>query len=182
MKIWFTADQHWGHKNILKYCNRPFTDVHEMNEALIAQWNAVVGPSDIVYHLGDLSFQSPKAVAELFRRLNGWVRLLCNPWHHDGHWLKSGRFIGTTVDPLVVLEGSKLEIPAPCIVLCHYPLAEWDRKHYGSWHLHGHTHGQFGRIGHILDVGVDQAAVLFRQYRPISLEEVSELMQKESDA
>ena len=54
-RIFFTADTHWGHRNIIRYCQRPFADVDEMNEALITNWNSTVGKDDIVFHLGDFA-------------------------------------------------------------------------------------------------------------------------------
>ena len=54
-RIWFTADSHISHRNIIKYCKRPFSDVEEMNETLISNWNKVVGKDDFVFHLGDFS-------------------------------------------------------------------------------------------------------------------------------
>jgi calcineurin-like phosphoesterase family protein len=63
------------------------------------------------------------------------------------------------------------------IVLCHYPFAEWDRKHYGSWHLHGHSHGNYHGQGLIYDVGVDT-----NNFTPVSLEQITEIMaRKEKD-
>lgn len=61
MKVWFTADTHFGHRNILKHCDRPFGSVKEMDEALIAMWNAVVGLNDDVWHLGDFAYRSAQA-------------------------------------------------------------------------------------------------------------------------
>ena len=54
--IFFTSDTHFDHKNILRFCNRPWETVEEMNQGLIDNWNSVVGPDDIVFHLGDVSF------------------------------------------------------------------------------------------------------------------------------
>ena len=54
-RVWFTADTHIGHRNIIKYCQRPFSDVEDMNKTLISNWNKVVGINDYVFHLGDFS-------------------------------------------------------------------------------------------------------------------------------
>ena len=55
------------------------------------------------------------------------------------------------------------------ITLCHYPMAVWDRKHYGAWHLHGHSHGTFeyknGETA--IDVGVDS-----QEFAPVSLDRI----------
>ena len=51
----FTSDTHFGHENIIKYCNRPFTSTEEMDKALISNWNKVVKPEDTVFHLGDFA-------------------------------------------------------------------------------------------------------------------------------
>ena len=50
-QLFFTSDHHFGHANIIKFCNRPFKDVQEMNETLIERWNKKVKPKDHVYHL-----------------------------------------------------------------------------------------------------------------------------------
>lgn len=51
--VFFTSDTHFNHTNIIRFCSRPFKDVEHMNETLIANWNRVVGPDNIVFHLGD---------------------------------------------------------------------------------------------------------------------------------
>ena len=56
MSIFFTADTHFGHGAVLRYCSRPFASASEMDEALFANWSACVGPKDTVYHLGDVLF------------------------------------------------------------------------------------------------------------------------------
>ena len=69
--IFFTSDTHFGHTNIIKYCNRPFVDKEEMNKVLIENWNSVVKPEDTVYHLGDVSFMKQEESYKILKQLNG---------------------------------------------------------------------------------------------------------------
>ena len=75
-QIYFWSDPHVGHRNIIEYCNRPFNSVEEMNEGLIANYNARVRPNDIVYVLGDLFFCDAKEARQILHRLNGMKRLM----------------------------------------------------------------------------------------------------------
>lgn len=86
MTHWFTSDTHFGHTNIIKYCNRPFKDAQEMDEILIQRWNEVVKPSDHLYHLGDVTMGWGKSgeverLASILSRLNGKKRLILG--NHD---------------------------------------------------------------------------------------------------
>lgn len=74
--IYFIADTHFNHANIIKYCNRPFDNINEMNEYIIKKWNSVVKNVDTVYHLGDVGFGSLQEVKGLVQRLNGTKILL----------------------------------------------------------------------------------------------------------
>lgn len=69
--IFFTSDLHFGHKNIIKFCNRPWDTTEEMDEALIANWNSVVGDNDIVFDLGDFAFATNRRWKDILERLNG---------------------------------------------------------------------------------------------------------------
>ena len=186
MTIWFTADQHFGHENIIKYCDRPYESVEEMDADLIRRWNGKVDRYDVVYHLGDFTLGDIGMAKKYFSQLNGTIWILNNPWHHDKRWI--GLYVdcitksGSTPllrDPIEVLELEEYGKDGHplAVTLCHYPLAEWDRKHYGAWHLHGHSHGNYEGEGLILDVGVDMAAMYFQEYRPFSLEEIVEIME-----
>jgi len=183
--IWFTADQHFGHDNIRGYTNRPYDSVLEMDEDLIRRWNGVVDQYDTVYHLGDFTLGSVELAKQYFQRLNGTVHILSNPWHHDTRWInktsecitKSGSsvLIESSLEVLEIKELGKDNYPL-AISLCHYPLAVWDRKHYGAWHLHGHSHNAYYADGFILDVGVDSAAAWLNEYRPFNLSEIIDIM------
>jgi calcineurin-like phosphoesterase family protein len=176
----FTSDTHFGHANIIRYSRRPFEDAQQMDEALIASWNAAVGDDDLVYHLGDFTLAGPAFAERVFARLRGRIRVLGNHWHHDGRWLPRGfgpsrlrSASGHAVDilpPMAVLDLPVAGRKQP-IVLCHYPLARWDRGHHGAWHLHGHSHGTYRGEGAILDVGVD-----CHGYAPIRLDALPALL------
>lgn len=63
-KIFFTADLHLYHTNIIKHCNRPFETIEEMNNVLVDNWNKVVGPKDTIYILGDFVWGTNKRKTE----------------------------------------------------------------------------------------------------------------------
>lgn len=184
--IFFTSDNHFFHRNIMKYCNRPFEHLNEMDGTMVVRWNERVRKGDTVYHLGDFTLGDKERAQEYFSDLNGRIRVLSNPWHHDKRWL-SNRILGGTdfisacghsvelLPPIFILEFPELsdgEYPQ-VIVLCHYPLARWDRCHYGSWHLFGHCHGRFENLGLSYDVGVDN-----NDFYPVSLDQVVEIMKR----
>ena len=66
-KVFFTADSHWGHANIMRYCDRDFPSVHDMNKEMTRAWNSTVGPNDQVWHLGDLAMDKRKVASILDR-------------------------------------------------------------------------------------------------------------------
>ena len=86
--VWFTSDSHFYHANIIKYCNRPFASVEEMNEKLIENWNSVVGKDDLVWCLGDfcLGPDQKKHIPELVSKLNGRINLVLG--NHDHNLVK----------------------------------------------------------------------------------------------
>lgn len=172
-KIWVTSDTHYGHSNIIRYCNRPYKDVEEMNQALITNYNSVVRPEDTVYHLGDFGFMQVDKLKKILSRLNGNKILLYG--NHDkvirgakGAFTESFNFIKDYLE--INVDGQK-------IVMCHYPLLTWNGSGRGSIMLHGHAHGNtnYGHLKNakILDVGVD-----CHNYFPISLEEIFRKMEK----
>jgi calcineurin-like phosphoesterase family protein len=178
MTIWTTGDHHFSHANILDYCSRPFVTVFEMDEVLIETWNKYVEPDDTVYHLGDFTLGGTEIANRLFLRLNGKIHVLGYRWHHDKRWLDKQFYLSSkhyqiiTEPPIVVLEDveqvNDRGVPA---ILCHYAFEVWDRKHYGSYHFHGHSHGELKPVHNRLDVGVDNVYRLTGEYRPINLEE-----------
>ncbi len=159
MAVFFTADTHFSHKAIVRFCERPFASHEEMDEALIENWNAVVGPEDLVYHLGDFCFKGSAIALRAAERLNGEIILLRGNHDTDNtmalpRWKQTAELLEITV------EKTRL-------VLCHYPLLEWPGAYNGAVHLHGHTHGRVPPNSRRADVGVD-----LWNYRPASLADI----------
>ena len=165
--LFFTADTHFGHKNVIKYCNRPYSSVEEMNERIISKWNEFVGELDTVIHLGDFSFLSPSTSRDIMNQLNGHIILVRG--NHDSNKVIDACGFSDVVDYLdLKVNDGGMHQPISCM---HYPLAVWPSSHFGAWHLHGHSHGTYtSGKGKILDVGWDI------YYRPISYKEIKEYM------
>ncbi len=171
MSIFFSADHHFNHVNIIKYCNRPFENVSEMDSEMIKRWNSIVTSKDEVYYLGDLTLGNYGTARSYLNKLNGRIKFI--EGNHDKNWFHA-------IDSQFKLPPIKeIKISKETIVLCHYPLASWPMSHYGSLHLHGHVHGTIGRsnnssdtnfppnqkAGLRIDVGVD-----CWNFYPVSLE------------
>ena len=162
--IYFTADTHFNHINIIKFCDRPYELIDEMNEALIENWNSVVGKADEIYHLGDFGWGDNVDNLDILRRLNGTKYLVKG--NHDWKLLKD-KAIRSEFE--WIKDYNELELDDNFFVMCHYPFRTWNRDHYGAINLFGHSHGNTDPIGNQLDVGVD-----LHEYRPISINEVVE--------
>ena len=168
--LFFTADTHFGHSNIIKYCNRPFSSVEEMTEAIISSWNSTVGELDTVIHLGDFCFLKPMEARKISERLNGQIILVRG--NHDSDKIIDTCGFSDVVDFLEVkvYESNDTGVHQP-ISCMHYPMAVWPSAHFGAWHLHGHSHGSYTKgIGKILDVGWDV------WNRPVSYSEIKTYM------
>jgi calcineurin-like phosphoesterase family protein len=152
MNTLFTADTHFGHRNILKYCNRPFANIKEMDEILIKNWNDIVKPDDTVWHLGDFAFCcSVEYAMNIRRRLNGKINLILG--NHDDIALEMESLVPNTWESVSKME--EIIINKQRIVMLHYALATWHHAYKGTWSLYGHTHNTFQNQGKSLDVGVD---------------------------
>ena len=165
--LYFTADTHFGHKNIMKYCNRPYSSIDEMTSGIISTWNETVGELDTVVHLGDFSFLNALMSREIMNQLNGHIILVRG--NHDSDKIIDACGFSDVVDflELKVTDGAIAQ-PIACM---HYPMAVWPSSHHGAWHLHGHSHGSYRKYdGKLLDVGWD----VWR--KPVSYLQVKEYM------
>ena len=141
--IYFIADTHFNHANIIKYCNRPFKNTYEMNEYIIKKWNSVVKEADTVYHLGDVGFGSLQEVKSLVERLNGRKILL-----RGNHDFKIGV---NTWKEIGFLEVYKKRIILDNLLLTHAPTEEVEENQIN---IFGHIHDKplderFNKKNHI---------------------------------
>ena len=168
MQSFFIADTHFGHKNIIGYCNRPFDNIWEHDKAIISNWNSVVKPKDAVYHLGDFGLASKGYLIQIIKQLNGQINFIRG--NHDrsmkGDVLYYVNELGHYHELKVHDKENNIHLP---IILCHYPFQTWNKSHWGSWSLHGHCHGNTPSPDNMarLDVGVD-----VHKFTPISYEEI----------
>lgn len=132
--VFFTSDLHFGHFNILRFDNRPFKSVQEMDETMISLWNETVLPIDTVYILGDVSWYDDATTAAILARLNG--RKILVTGNHD------------QVGPLSAKEYAEIhksyhEIRSGKghkIVLSHYPIHFFNGQRRNAIMLYGHLH------------------------------------------
>jgi len=177
--VFFTSDTHFGHKNILDFCHRPFKDIEEHDQALIANWNSVVGPDDTVFHLGDFAFGGFPFWKHIREQLNGHIILIRG--NHDDKNMTAG--IQSLFEDC--LYQARILIGNQTVYLNHYPFlcfAHQDPAHYKDYiiALNGHVHSgplvhgtDTERLKYLFptqyDVGVDN-----NNYFPISWEQVKE--------
>ena len=156
--IFFTADHHFGHKNIIKHSNRPFQTAEEMDAVLLANWNAAVKSNDTVYIVGVLFFRNNTSAEEYLQQLNGKKHLLIG--NHDKDWMKKTdlpRYFESVERMTEINDG------AHKITLCHYPMMTWNHIAKGSYMVHGHIHNNIDadyftlikKMPNILNAGVD---------------------------
>ena len=147
-KIFFVSDTHFFHANIIKYCNRPWKsgtkdedgeflitekDVYDMNEAIISNWNSVVGPDDVVWHLGDFALGNRNRIPEIVSRLNGKKHLvLGNHDHHKMSFYYESGFHRVYDHPVVI---------SNFFILSHEPM-QWVKDGDVYANIYGHVHDQ----------------------------------------
>jgi calcineurin-like phosphoesterase family protein len=158
MAIWFTADTHLGHGNIIKYTNRPFLhkagpvagppDVQAQDDCIIRRFNECLRPGDVLYHLGDVSWSSFDKKKGFLDRLNTKEVHLIWGNHDKPKAFKDLPFRSFNDIKSITIDGQQ-------IVLCHYPMRTWKNRSHGAYQLYGHVHGKMEGIGRQMDVGVD---------------------------
>ena len=170
-KLYMTSDSHVGHFNITKYCHRPFKSRSEMDNALIANWNAVVPEDGIVVHCGDFMLPhkiGDKGYKKVWEKLNFKTLVLCRG-NHDR--IDCGTYIYDD-KTVIVVDIAMIEVENIKIIACHYPMLAYPADFQVFGHIHtlsdGTCHGIDGDVTTKLrttqyDVGVDQ-----NNYTPVS--------------
>ena len=130
---WFVADTHFGHEKMRS--RRGFASVSEMDEALIAAWNARVGEADDVFIAGDLICHSERPAAEYLRRLKGRKHLAVG--NHDRAWMREVTLGEWFVEVALLLEVAR---PGRFVTVGHYPMMDWFRRRHGGHLVYGHIH------------------------------------------
>ena len=160
MTVFFTSDTHFGDPRALRFDHRPFPTLEAHDAGLIERWNAVVGPQDTVWHLGDFALgPSADRVAALFAALHGTKHLIVG--NNDGPdtlalpgWASIGPYV-------------ELQQDGAWLILCHYAFRTWNGMGRGSLDLHGHSHGALRPQTRQYDVGVD-----VWEFTPVTLEQI----------
>lgn len=145
--IYFTSDTHLADPRVLRIDRRPFPNMVEHDATLISSWNAVVGPDDEVWHLGDFMAKAAGDCGQMLQRLNGVKHLIIG--NNDPETVVSCEGWAT------VQHYKELKIDGILLVMCHYPLRTWNQMGKKSINLHGHSHGRLKPLPRQFDVGVD---------------------------
>lgn len=183
-KIFFTSDLHFGHENVIRFDNRPFNTVEEMDEEMIKRWNAKVGRGDIVYVLGDFIWKAATNEAvSIIRRLNGQIILIKgnhDRFLHNAAAKKALAGIKDYDDICVTLEDGTTR---RCI-LSHYFIPFYNGHRYQAIHLHGHSHlteeaaeeiritTELNEKGY--DLKIYNVGCMYWNYTPVTLDEILE--------
>ncbi|MDE0303994.1 MAG: metallophosphoesterase [Albidovulum sp.] len=149
---WYTADTHFGHDNIIRYCKRPFKSSREMDAKIVANIRNCVAEDDDLWIVGDFAFGKNSRdkiyLNEIFEALPGRKHLVVG--NHDGP--KTLELPWETIEKLVeVKDGSGKSKHT----LCHYPMVTWNGFNRGALQLFGHVHDKWLGSRKSINVGVD---------------------------
>ena len=143
-KIFFISDPHLGHAKVIEYDNRPFKDLDDMHTQIIANWNSVIGKTDLVFINGDFALSTVEDVIHWCSQLNG--RKVLIPGNHDYRWLSKYKTHMTAFEYIMPQMEITVNDPdldrAQHITLSHYAMLTWPNSHRESWQLFAHSHGK----------------------------------------
>lgn len=181
--VFFTSDTHFGHQNIIRFCDRPWATIAEHDQALIENWNATVPEDGIVFHLGDFCYKGGgfSTIQHLKGLLHGQIILIRG--NHDPDTRKRQNIQNLQHLFAGVYDQLQIEVEGQRILMSHYPLLTWPHAYgeHPTWQLFGHVHLRKGITGSDAfiveqccrpiqyEVGVD-----LNGYRPVSFHQLQE--------
>lgn len=172
MTIYFTSDQHFGHKNIIEYCKRPFYSSKEMENTIIINFNNIVNEDDETWHLGDFSFYDLEETKRVFKSLKGTHNIVLGNHDRSPAQMKEIGFKEVVYNKYLTINNKKL-------YLRHIPNhRNHDERKYKDkflveptesydYFICGHVHEKWKQKDNIINVGVDQW-----NFKPITLNDV----------
>lgn len=166
---YYISDMHLGHENVLRFDERPYETVEEMDEILITNWNMRVREEDHVYILGDFCYKSKNMPEGYLKKMNGHKHLIVG--NHDGAIMKrpEAQECFESIDTILRINDN-----GRGVVLCHYPIADWVGRYHGSIHLYGHIHGHDYECMKFLQSRgpAYNTAACINNYQPCKLDEI----------
>ncbi len=168
--LYFSADFHCYHTNIIKHCNRPFNNASEMVDCILDNHNSIVKPNDDFYFLGDFAWQlSYGKLSKLVNKFNGRKHFFVGNHDHAAYFYRLEQ--DNIISSCNIACGIKVE--DNYIWLSHYAHRSWNKAFQGAFHLYGHSHSKLPPYGLSFDVGVD-----CWDFKPISYDQVVLVMKK----
>ena len=182
-KVFFTSDTHFGHQNIIRFCNRPWATIQEHDQALIDNWNDTVPEDAVVFHLGDFCYKGGgfPTIQHLKGLLRGQIVLIRG--NHDPDTRKRQNIQNLQQLFAGVYDQLEITVEGQRILMNHFPLLTWPHAYgeHPTWQIFGHVHLRKGITGSDAfiveqccrptqyEVGVD-----LNGYRPISFHRLKE--------
>lgn len=166
--IYYIADTHFGHANVIRFCERPFDDVRDMDCTMTEYWNLRVTDDDDVYIVGDFIYKAAEPAEEIVGRLRGRKHLVVG--NHDAKWMRGvdlSRHFVEVEHALLAVDDRRRRV-----WMCHYPCMTWPK---GAYHVYGHIHNDrpegfwplLRTYDNALNAGVDVNA-----FMPVTLDEL----------
>ena len=173
-ELWFTADTHYQHENVLRHDNRPFATIRDHDDGLIARYCECVKPNDTCIIVGDFAWRDHQ---KYLARLPGKKILIIGT--HDGmpqEVLRNfTKVVGQKGQPGIL----EFNVGPHRLVCCHYPMVSWGASYHGSWHISAHAHGRIPEHPDQLRVDV---GVPVWDYRPVNFEVIRRIMMDRREA
>ena len=164
----FISDLHFGHKNVIRTCNRPFVTVSEMNDEIIHRWNKKVTDADRVFVLGDVFLCKPEEAKQYITQLNGHKIII-----KGNHDFNEKKMLWMGFDEFY--KSYDYTMPDGRIALLrHYPYPECLIDDKYDLMMHGHIHISDRVIGRKINVSCD-----IWDYSPVSIDIINNLRLKE---